>query len=417
MGAFRSLLISSTLIAGFALSGCQTTPGSDDEMSEKRKIHEQAIVLDSHLDTPALLVQPGFDITKKNTPDGDYSQVDLPRMVEGGLDGGFWVIYSPQGPLTEKSYQLSRDTALLRAQAIHNMVSAYPDAFALATKAEDAEKIAAEGKKIVYISIENSYPLGEDISLLTTFYKLGVRMVGPVHFKNNQFADSGTDIAGQKWNGLSPLGKELVKEANRLGMILDASHAHDAVFDDLLELSKTPIILSHSGAKALYDHPRNIDDERLRKLAAAGGVIQVNAYGSYIKKLENPKGRSEAMGAFYKEMREIGDNPTAEQYKAMLARRSEIDKQFPPAMATFDEFLEHLFHILEVVGPEHTGIGADWDGGGGVQGMRDVSDLPLITYALLEKGYTEEDVRNIWGLNLIRLLKAAEDYKATLQEE
>ena len=143
----------------------------------------------------------------------------------------------------------------------------------------------------------------------------------------------------------------------------------------------------------------------------------MNAYGSYIKKLENPKGRSEAMGAFYKEMRETGDNPTAEQYKAMLAKRSEIDKQFPPAMATFDEFLEHLFHILEVVGPEHTGIGADWDGGGGVQGMRDVSDLPLITYALLEKGYTEEDVRNIWGLNLIRLLKAAEDYKATLQEE
>ncbi len=418
MGAYRSLLISSTLIAGLAVAGCQTTPTAPvEEKSPERLIHERAIVLDSHLDTPALLVQPGFDITKRNDVATDYSQVDLPRMVEGGLDGGFWVIYSPQGPLTEKGYEISRDTALLRAQAIHNMVSAYPDAFGYATKAEDAEKIAADGKKIVFISIENSYPLGEDLSLLTTFYKLGVRMVGPVHFRNNQFGDSGTDTAGQKWGGLSPLGKELVAEANKLGMILDASHAHDAVFDDMLALSKTPIILSHSGAKAIYDHPRNIDDERLKKLAASGGLIQVNAYGGYIKKLENPEGRSEAMGKLYQEMQAAGDNLSAEQYKAFMAKRTEIDKQFPPAMATFDEFLEHLFHILEVVGPEHTGIGADWDGGGGVQGMRDVSDLPLITYALLDKGYTEEDVRNIWGLNLIRLLKAAEDYKASLPEE
>lgn len=412
MLSLKSGLLLSSLLAGLALAGCATTTPEPEIVDEKRAIHERAMVLDSHLDTPALLVQPGFDITRRNTVSEDYSQVDLPRMVQGGLDGGFWVIYTPQGPLTEKAYQITRDTALLRAQAIHNMVSAYADAFAYATKAEDAEAIVAGGRKIVYISIENSYPLGEDLSLLTTFYKLGVRMVGPVHFRNNQFGDSGTDIEGQKWGGLSPLGKELVKEANRLGMILDASHAHDTVFDDLLALSKTPIVLSHSGATAIYDHPRNIDDERLKKLAASGGVIQVNAYGGYIKKLENPEGRAEAMASFYQEMQAAGDNLTAEQYKALLAKRAEIDAQFPPPMASFEEFLEHLFHILEVVGPEHTGIGADWDGGGGVTGMRDVSDLPLITYALLDKGYTEEDIRKIWGLNLIRLLKAAEDYAA-----
>lgn len=421
MSAFKTLLYSSGVFVLSAFAGCQQTQlavnnGAAQEISEKRQIHERAMVLDSHLDTPALLVQPGFDITKRYSPDEDYSQVDLPRMNEGGLDGGFWVIYSPQGPLTETAYQTVRDTALLRALAIHEMVAANPDEFALATKAEDAKKIIAEGKKIVYLSIENSYPLGEDISLLETFYKLGVRMVGPVHFKNNQFGDSGTDIAGQKWNGLSPLGEELVVKANELGMILDASHAHDDVFDDLLRLSKTPIVLSHSGAKAIYDHPRNIDDERLKKLAASGGVIQVNAYGGYIKKLENPEGREEAMSAFYKKMREGGGDLTEAQYQELLAMRREIDAEYPPGMATFDEFLEHLFHILDVVGPDHVGLGADWDGGGGVQGMRDVSDLPLITYALLDAGYTEADIRKIWGENLIDLLVKAEAYKESLKD-
>lgn len=418
---FKSVALATTALAfvsGAAMAqeaaDTATTPETE-EMSDLRAFHESLLVLDSHLDTPALLVQPGFDITQRYSTDEDYSQVDLPRMKEGGLDGGFWVIYSPQGPLTTKAYQTIRDTALLRALSIHEMVAGHPDEFELALNSEDAARIHEDGKRIVYISIENSYPLGEDISMLDTFYKLGVRMVGPVHFRNNQFGDSATDIAGPQWDGLSPLGEELVKRANELGMIVDASHAHDMVFDDLMELSKTPIILSHSGSKAIYDHPRNIDDERLKQLAESGGLIQVNSYGGYVRELKNNPERSEALQALYAEM-DSGGPKTAEAYQAMLAKRREVDEKYPPATATFEEFLEHLLHILEIAGPEHVGLGADWDGGGGVAGMEDVSDLPLITYRLLDEGYTEEDLANIWGLNLVRLLKAAEDYAASLKE-
>ncbi len=384
-------------------------------MSPARALHERLIVMDSHLDTPALLERPGFDITERHDPILDYSQVDLPRMIEGGLDGGFWVIYTPQGPLTPAGYASARDSALLRAVAIQRMLAAHPDHFAQATRAADAERIHAEGKRIVYQSIENSYPLGEDLSMLETFYDLGVRMVGPVHFANNQFADSATDLEGPEWQGLSPLGEDLVREANRLGMIVDASHAHDLAFDDMLALSATPIVLSHSGTSALYDHPRNIDDERLKKLAASGGVIQMNALGAYLKALQQAPARQAAMTALREEMAAMGDAPSPEQTAALLQKRREIDAQFPPAMADFEDFMEQVLHALELIGPDHVGIGADWDGGGGVIGMRDISAFPLITERLLAEGYTEADLAKIWGGNLIRLLQAAEDHAAALQ--
>jgi len=390
-------------------------PGSLHSMSPARAMHERLIVMDSHLDTPALLERPGFDITERHDPLTDYSQVDLPRMIEGGLDGGFWVIYTPQGPLTPAGYASARDSALLRAVAIQRMLAAYPEHFAIATRAEDAARIHAEGKRIVYQSIENSYPLGEDVSLLETFYDLGVRMVGPVHFANNQFADSGTDLEGPEWGGLSPLGEELVREANRLGMIVDASHAHDLAFDDMLALSATPIVLSHSGTRALYDHPRNLDDERLLKLAASGGVIQMNALGAYLKALQQAPARQAALQALREETAALGDNVTPEQYEALLEKRREIDARFPADMADFEDFMEQLLYALDLLGPDHVGIGADWDGGGGVVGMQDIAAFPLITERLLAEGYTEADLAKIWGGNLVRLLRAAEDHAAALK--
>ena len=204
------------LALNFAIAVPASSQDNDSDMA--RKLHESLIVMDTHLDTPAQLVKPGFDIMARHDPRLDYSQVDYPRMQDGGLDGGFWVIYSSQGPLTAEGYQASRDTALLRALAIHTMTAAHPDTFELAVAPEDAARITDAGKRIVYMSIENSYLLGEDISLLKTFFDLGVRMVGPVHFSNNQFADSSTDPDGQHWQGLSPLGRELVKAANRLGL-------------------------------------------------------------------------------------------------------------------------------------------------------------------------------------------------------
>ncbi|MEL6386810.1 MAG: dipeptidase [Pseudomonadota bacterium] len=388
---------------------------SDPPMSEARALHERLIVMDSHLDTPILLERPGFDITERHDPILDYSQVDLPRMIEGGLDGGYWVIYTPQGPLTEAGYASARDSALLRAVAIQRMLAAYPEHFAIATRSEDAAKIHAQGKRIVYQSIENSYPLGEDISLLETFYDLGVRMVGPVHFRNNQFADSGTDVAGPMWDGLSPIGEELVKEANRLGMIIDASHAHDLAFDDMVELSATPIVLSHSGTRALYDHPRNLDDARLQKLAESGGVIQMNALGAYLKALQQEPARQTALAEVFAAFRELGSDATEAEYEAILERRRQIDAEFPADMADFEDFMEQTLYALELLGTDHVGIGADWDGGGGVIGMRDIAAFPLITERLLAEGYTEEDLTKIWGGNLTRLLKAAEDHADALK--
>lgn len=370
-------------------------------------VHEALLTLDSHLDTPALLVEPRFDILARNQP--PESQVDLPRMLEGGLDGGFWVIYSQQGELTQNAYQRSRDTALLRALAIHQMVAANPQQFALATEPHEARRIADAGQRVVYMSIENSYPLGEDLSLLETFYKLGVRMVGPVHFANNQFADSSTDPNGQMWNGLSPLGRELVAEANRLGMILDGSHAHDDVVRQLIELSATPIILSHSGAAAVFEHPRNVGDDLLKAVADSGGVIHINSYGGYLEALpENPQ-REAALAELFEEYQALTTDDEAARL-ALAQRRREINEQYPPAMSDFDAFMRHFLHVLELVGPDHVGVGADWDGGGGVRGMEDVTGLPRITERLLEAGYTEEDLRKIWGGNLLRLLEQARDY-------
>jgi membrane dipeptidase len=370
-------------------------------------IHERLITLDTHMDTPASLALPGWSISALHDVHIDYTQVDLPRMKKGGLDGGFWAIYTPQGPLDAEHYRQARDFAVLRGLAIREMVAADPANFALATRAPDAASIAAQGKRIVYMSIENAYPLGEDLSLLSLFHGMGVRMLGFAHFTNNQFADSSTDPGGPRWGGLSPLGKQLLAEANRLGIVADASHSSDAVLDDLLALSKAPIILSHSGCRAVFDHPRNVDDARLRALAAKGGVIQINSYGSYLRAAKPNPQRQQALRALFATRGE-GARSKAD-YQAFLAKRHEIDRLYPDTdRPSFEDVMAHLLHALSVVGPEHVGIGLDWDGGGGVSGMEDVSAIPKITAALLKAGYTDKDLANIWSGNALRVLAAAE---------
>lgn len=381
-----------------------------------RAIHERLVTLDTHLDTPANLRRPGWNILERHTVKEDLSQVDGPRLIEGGVDGGFWVIYTPQGPRTPAGHAAARDTALQIALRIHKMVAANPAHFTLATKADEAAPIAASGKRIVYLSIENAYPIGQDLTLLQTFYDLGVRMISPVHFANNDLGDSATDTTGKQWNGLSPLGKEFVAECNRLGMILDQSHGSDEVFDQLLALSATPIILSHSGAKAVYDHPRNIDDGRIKQLAAAGGVIQINSLSAYlIPTPPNPE-RNKAMSALFAKFGGRG-SLTVEQLKAMAVERRAIEEKYPVPMATFDDFMKHVLHTLKLVGPDQVGFGPDWDGGGGVIGMEDIASSHKITARLLAEGYTEADCAKMWSGNILRLLRAAEVYAAKVKAE
>ena len=373
-------------------------------------MHQRLLCLDTHLDTPASLARPGWEMMKRHSRDQDLTQVDYPRMVEGGLDGGFFAIYTPQGPLDAAGMLAARDAAFLRAMEIRELVAAHPGQFELAFVAEDAPRIAASGKRIVYQSIENASPLGDDVSLLRVFYRLGVRMVGFIHFKNNQFGDSATDKP--QWNGLSPKGRELAGLGNDLGMVLDASHASDDVFDQMMELSRAPIILSHSGCRAVHNHPRNIDDDRIKKLAAKGGTIQINSYNAYLIDVPPNPERDKTVAALRQKLRPSPNQTAAEAEAArreLVKGMNEIDARYPEPRATFDMYMSHVTHALDLVGPDHVGVGCDWDGGGGVTGMEDVTSIPKITERLVKLGYTESQLSNFWGGNALRVLKTAHE--------
>lgn len=401
-----------TMLACCVALACAMPLAAAEVGPAAKALHERILVLDTHLDTPANFSRPGWSILEDHRGEREFSQVDLPRMRSGGLDGGFWVVYTGQGDRTPEGNLRARDHGLVRMVEIREMLAAHPDQFELALTAGDAERIAEQGKRVVYVSMENAAPLASDPSLLEAYHKLGLRMLGITHVRNNDFGDSSNTPA--EWNGLSPAGKALVAEANRLGIVLDASHASDLVFDQLLELSSAPIVLSHSGADAIYEHPRNIDDARIRRLAEKGGVLHVNAYGGYLIPMEQSAERKAALDELRKRYGDDGAMPR-ERILAYLRDRDAIDAKYPAVEATFADYMKHLLHILEVAGPEHVGIGADWDGGGGVVGLEDVSDLPKITQALLEAGYSEQDIANIWSGNLLRVLREAERASASAQ--
>ena len=393
-------LVAPVLLSSAALA----RPDAAGVGKDAAALHRRLLTLDTHLDTPASLPLPGWSIMARHDVHADYTQVDLPRMIEGGLDGGFWAIYTPQGPLDAEATRNARDKALMRAVAIREMVAAHPGSFGLATTPADATRIAGEGRRVVFLSIENAWPLGDDVTLLRTFHALGVRLSGFAHFRNNQFADSSTDK--EQWGGLSPAGIRLLAEMNRLGIVPDLSHSSDKALDDALRLSTTPIILSHSGCKAMFDHPRNVDDAHLRALAAKGGVIQINSV--YVKAhAPNPE-RDAALKALFDRYPE-DHVMTAADRAAMLAERHDIDGKYPEqGRATFDDVMANLLHALTVAGVDHVGIGLDWDGGGGVAGLEDVRDLPRITAALMTAGYGPADIEKIWSGNVLRVLAAAE---------
>lgn len=391
-----------TLIALALLTG---SAQAADVPPAIRALHERLLVLDSHLDTPLQLARPGWDISQRHRYADDLSQVDLPRMREGGLDGGFFAVFTPQGPRTAEGHTLASEHGLAVITRIRDMVAARPDEFALATRAQEVPGIVASGRRVVLVSMENAEPLAADPGRLATYRRLGLRMLGLVHAQNNSFADSATALP--EWHGLSPAGRELVGEANRLGILIDVSHASDAVFDQVLALSRAPVIASHSGARAIGPHPRNLDDARLRRLAEKGGVIQVNSFPSdLVPRPPNPE-RDKVLAPLYREFR-LAASLSPEQVADLARRIREADARYPLPPTRLDDFMAHLLHILDVVGPQHVGIGADWDGGGGVEGLRDVSDLPRISQRLLAAGYSEQDLAAIWGGNLLRVLAAAE---------
>jgi membrane dipeptidase len=292
---------------------------------------------------------------------------------------------------------------------IREMVARHSEQFSLADSAADAATIASAGKRVVYLSMENGYPLGNDLTLLETFYRQGVRLIGPVHYAANQFGDSST--AAPRWHGLSPLGRELVERANQLGLVLDASHASDVAFDQLLQLSQTPIVLSHSGLKHVLDHPRNVDDERLRKLSAAGGVIQVIVASDFL--VATPE--IAEMSMLQQELEAKLEGYTSTQAANLAARMRKVAREHTIPRANFDDYMRSLLHAIRIAGVDHVGIGADWDGGGGAEGLDDVADLPKVTAALLQAGYSEREIEKIMGGNTLRVIERAQSYARRLK--
>ncbi|HVQ09296.1 MAG TPA: dipeptidase [Allosphingosinicella sp.] len=361
-----------------------------------RRAHERMLVLDTHLDIPARFDDGRWDFAQAHRYAEDGSQVDLPRMRAGGLDGGFFVIYTRQGELTPAGYAEARDAALVRAAAIRRVIGENRAFMGLALTADDAERLHRAGRRIAFISMENGWPLGEDLSLLRTFHRLGLRMAGPVHSRTNQLADSATGDA--RWNGLSPLGRQWVAEMNRLGIIIDASHSSDATFDDMLRLSRVPIVLSHSGPKAIFEHRRNLDDARMRRLAEAGGVMFMNSI--FLVQHDGSPERDAI-----NERRERWAELNAAERRQLVADTAALNALRPYTTADFDLYMRALLHAVRVMGVDHVGLGADWDGGGGVIGMEDIAALPRITARLRREGYGDADIAKIMGGNLLRVMR------------
>ncbi|ODP38307.1 dipeptidase [Sphingomonas turrisvirgatae] len=373
--------------------------GPAAQTAEMAPLHTRLMTMDTHLDTPVWFSNPHWKFGDRHDWRTDLAQVDLGRMETGALDGGMFVIYTRQGPVTPQGFAEAKGFAFKRLGEIERTIGAYPARIKLVTTAEQAIGAERAGQRFAFISIENSYPLGEDLSLLRAFYDRGVRMAGPVHSKDNQFADSATGAG--TWKGLSPLGKRWVAEMNRLGMVIDGSHSSDAAFDQMLELSTAPIILSHSGPKAKWAHNRNIDDGRIRRLAAKGGAVCMNSVFLTKMTYTDERNRLEALVEKFPSM-------SAAEQAAVTAQVRALDRQAPVQDTDFENFMENLLYLLKVAGPDHVCMGADWDGGGGVRGFEDITALPRVTERLEAAGYSEADIAKIWSGNVLRILQSAQ---------
>ena len=374
--------------------------------SDPAALQARLFTIDTHIDTPTTsFMVPGWDFAVRHEVAADRSQCDLPRMESGGIDAMVFAVYSTQAARTPEGFAAVHALALKSFARTHEVLKQNAGRCGLALTAADGLRLKSEGRRAIYLSIENSYSLGRDLGNVGKFHDLGVRMLGLTHMLNNDLADSSTDPRGTEWGGLSPFGRDVAAECNRLGIMLDASHASDQALWDLLKLSKAPVILSHSGCRAVCDHPRNIGDDLLRALAKQGGVIQINALPvAVVTSPEN--GRTAALSAMLLQMAESVLTPGV-----MAAAGKEwhrIETTYPNPTASLDDYVKHIEHAVKVAGIDHVGIGCDFDGGGGVTGLNDVGEYPNLTAALLDRGWKEADLAKLWGGNTLRLFRAAQ---------
>jgi len=363
-------------------------------------IHNNVLTLDTHTDTPMRLPDSEFDINKKNDPIKSHSKIDFPRMIEGGLDAAFFAIFIGQGDRNEEANNEAKEKALSIFEAIKNNLTESSGVAEIALNPADAYRLEKEGKRSIYIGMENGYPIGTDIANIKEYYELGARYITLCHSSNNDICDSSTDST--EHNGLSDFGRQVVTKMNSIGMIIDISHVSDKSFYDVMDLSKAPVIASHSCARAICDNPRNINDDMLKKLAENGGVIQMCILSDYVKVIEQDSSRIKAEQPIIEKYNILKELSYEEQQK-VFRDWDILEETHPPKLATVSDAIDHIDHIVEVAGIDHVGIGTDFDGGGGLEDCFDVSQIKNITIELLRRGYTEKDIEKIWGGNFMRV--------------
>jgi membrane dipeptidase len=390
------------LIALLQLTGCLSEEEKVNRKSDR--MHQNMLTVDTHCDTPMRLTRSGFDLGTAN----EKGCVDFPRMKEGGLDAEFFAIFIGQGPRDSATFDQNHRATLTVFDSIHSNVERYPAMAGLALTPDEAYTLKAEGKVAAFIGIENGYAIGRDLSRIKEYYGLGARYITLCHSANNDICDSSTDPKGPEHNGLSAFGEEVVREMNRLGMIVDVSHLSDEAFYDVLKASKAPVIASHSSCRALCENPRNLNDDMLQALKKNGGVIQICLLSEYLKQPEpNPE-----FDTLRKELRQrmkaLGPDATDEQ-KEQLWDEYEALKSKYEKLATVADAVNHIQHVVDIIGIDHVGIGSDFDGGGELADCRDVSQMKNITKELIRRGYSSEEIAKIWGKNFMRVMNEVQN--------
>lgn len=421
--------------------GALAQSGDDALVARARAIHERVITLDTHDDIDPADFTAGCNYTQRLT-----TQVNLPKMKEGGLDVSFFIVYVGQGPLTPEGYGNAYRQAIAKFDAIHRLTEQIaPNDIGLALTPDDVRRIAASGRKVAVIGIENGYPIGADVTRVKAFYDRGGRYMSLAHNGHSQLADSNSGEATKSWrhNGVSPLGKQVIAEMNRLGMMVDVSHPSKAAMMQMVELSKAPIIASHSSVRALANHPRNMDDEMLDALKRSGGVIQVVALGAYLR--SEPPERTAAFAALRRsfEMRAgsrarpgrarpcpvetPGAQPSLDGDAAALAalpaerradyegQRAAIEAKWPHRPVSVKDLIDHVDYLVKRIGIDHVGISSDFDGGGGIEGWRSAAETFNVTLELVRRGYTEAQIEKIWSGNLLHVWSEVERVARALE--
>ncbi len=402
-------------------------------VARARAIHDRVMTLDTHVDiSPA-----AFRRDSANYVTGiARNQVDLPKMEAGGLDAAFLIVYVGQSPqLDSAGFARAYAQAMEKFAAIHRLTdSLAPGRVGLARTADDARRIYASGRKVVFIGIENGFPIGADLTRVKQFADLGGRYLSLAHNGHSQLSDSNTGERDGVWlhRGLSPLGRDAVQELNKWGIMIDISHPSKASMMQTLQLTKAPIMASHSGVRAICNHSRNLDDEQLRGIKANNGVVQLVAFNSYVKC--NPavdtvrnRQRQEAIAELRKEFGITATGQAAlrdalaalpdDRRNAYLARQEDITARRYPSdpMATVKDFVDHIDYVVKLIGIEHAGISSDFDGGGGVDGWRNATETFNVTLELVRRGYSEADIARIWSGNLLRVLTDVQRVAQQLQ--